>query len=199
MDTSWRGPDRLLAHDDLDDTHGGAAAAADECRRWRYRAFIADECRLRSIEQGPHPEQILPSAGVGEQPVVANTVETTWQDVQKKSAHELLGRERHRLVTGTPLGPVILPAEGHTVLIHRHQSPVRDGHPVGVAGQVSQYCRGTGEWTLGIHHPFAGSQWRQPATKRSGIDQARVFSEELQMPGMMQLLQFFEEAPPEQP
>jgi len=44
--------------------------------------------------------------------------------MQQEAAHELFGRERHRLVASPPLGPVILPAEGHPVLVHRDQSPV---------------------------------------------------------------------------
>lgn len=158
-----------MTQDDLDDLHGGATAATDEGRRWRDGACIADRVGWRHIEHGTRLGQIVLSPGIGQQAVVADAVETRWQHMQQEAAHELVGGELHRLVAGTPLGPVVLPAEGHAVLIHRHQSPVRDGHPVGVAGEVGQYGLGTGERTLGIHHPLAPLQRHQPPAERAGI------------------------------
>ena len=92
-------------------------------------------------------------------------MKTARQDVQEKPAHELIGRQRHRLVASPPLGAVVLPAERHTITVHGQQSPVRDGHAVGIAGKVSQHGRRTGKRALGIHHPLQVR--RAPATGRT--------------------------------
>jgi len=70
---------------------------------------------------------------------------------------------------------------------------------VGIARQIGQYCLGAGERTLGIHHPFASPQRCQELAERFGIVQTRMLAEELELVPAMQLLQFLEEAPPEQP
>ncbi len=123
-DASWRRANRQSTHHDLDDLHGAAAATTDEGRRWRDGAGVAGRFGSRHIEQGTRRGQILLSPGIGQQAVVTDAVETRWQHMQQEAPHELVGGERHRLVAGMSLGPVVLPAEGHAMLIHRHQSPV---------------------------------------------------------------------------
>ena len=76
---SWWSPDRLLAHDDLDDTHGLATAPTQESRRGRHGGFILDDLRSGHIEQGAHLGKILPSPGIGQQAVVTDAVETARQ------------------------------------------------------------------------------------------------------------------------
>ena len=97
------------------------------------------------------------------------------------------------------LGPVVLPAEGDAALVQRDQPAVGDGHPVRVARQVGQHRLRPGERALGIDHPLALAQRRQPAPERLGVGQRRVLAEELQLAGLMHPQQLFEEAPPEQP
>ncbi len=69
---------------------------------------------------------------------------------------------------------------------------------MGVAGKVGQDGLGTGERTLGIHHPLAPAQRHQPPAERAGIDQGRVLAEEVQLAGAIALLEFLDEAPTEQ-
>lgn len=165
---SWRSANRLSTHHDLDDLHGAAAAGTDEGRRWRDGAGVVVRFRSRHIEQGPRRGQIPLSPGIGQQSVVTDTVEASWQH---EAPHELFGGEHHRLVAGPALGAVVLPAEGHPLLIHRHQSPVRDGHPMSVTGEVSQDGLETGKGTLGIDHPLDAAQRYQPPAERAGIGQ----------------------------
>jgi hypothetical protein len=55
--------------------------------------------------------------GVGEEAVVTDAVEPVGQDMDQEAADELVGVERHRLVAGIELGPVILPFESHALAV----------------------------------------------------------------------------------
>jgi hypothetical protein len=57
---------------------------------------------------------------------------------------------------------------------------------------------GSGEGALGVDDPLALSQRHEPVGEGLGIGQIHVLAEELQLPVTMQVLQFFEEATPEQ-
>ncbi len=84
--------------------------------------------------------------------------------VQEEPAHELVGRQPHRLVPGAPLGAVVLPAEGHAILVHGEQPTVGDRHPMGIARQIRQYCLpgpAKGRLAYTTHSQFP--QRRQPA------------------------------------
>ncbi len=39
-------------------------------------------------------------------------------------------------------------------ILHRHQAPVGNGNPVGVAGQILEDLLGSAKWTLGMDHPL---------------------------------------------
>ena len=65
-----------------------------------------------------------------------------------------------------------------------------------VARQVGQHRLGSCEGALGVDHPLALSQRHEPVGEGSGVGQIDVLAEELELPVTMQLLQFFEEAPP---
>ena len=84
------------------------------------------------------------------------------EHVQQEAAHELLDRERHRLVAAAALGAVILELKGDPLRIDADQAAVGDGHPVGVAREVGQHRLRTGEGALGIDHPLALAQRLQP-------------------------------------
>ena len=61
-----------------------------------------------------------------------------------------------------PLAAVVLPAEGDAALVHREQPAVGDGHAVRVARQVGQHRLRPGERPLGVDHPLALAQRREP-------------------------------------
>ena len=63
----------------------------------------------------------------GEQAVVADAVQTFWQDVDEEAADELVGGERHLIVSIAALDAVVLPLEGDALLVEGDQAAVGDG------------------------------------------------------------------------
>jgi hypothetical protein len=51
---------------------------------------------------------VVGAGGSGEQAVVADTVEALGQDVDQETADELIGGERHPLVSGVAVGAINL-------------------------------------------------------------------------------------------
>ena len=90
---------------------------------------------------------------VGEQSIVTNAMKAIGQDMQEKTPNELVGVQCHGLVAITLFGTIVFPLEGDTLLITGNQTAVGDGDPMGVAGQVSEHCPGTGKRLLGIDDP----------------------------------------------
>src|SRR6266511_3578509 len=89
--------------------------------------------------------------GVGEEPVVANAMETVRQHVEQEASHELA------LVT-TAL-PIVLPAETDMGLVKIEQAAVSNRDAMRVAREISQDLLGTGEGFFGIDDPFGRLQW----------------------------------------
>ena len=75
--------------------------------------------------------------------VVTDAVEPVGQDVDQEAADELVGVERHELVAGVALGPVILPFEGHALAVEGDEPAIGDSDPVGVTGQVGEHSIGS--------------------------------------------------------
>ena len=63
-------------------------------------------------------------------------MESAGQDVAQEPADEVVGRERHHLVSIAAFDPVVLPLEGDALVVERDQPTVGDGDAVGVAGQI---------------------------------------------------------------
>ena len=59
-------------------------------------------------------------------------MEAVRQDMQQEAAHELVGIERHDLLTLRAAATIILVAEGHAGLVEGDQAAVRDRDPVRV-------------------------------------------------------------------
>ena len=97
----------------------------------------------------------------GEQAIVADAMEALRQHVDQEAADELVGRQRHRLVSGGPFDPIILPLEGDALVVGRDQAAIGDGDAVGVARQIAQHLPGPAERLLGIDHPVDLAQRRQ--------------------------------------
>ena len=90
---------------------------------------------------------------VGEQSVMTDAVEATGQDMQEKTADELVGVQSHGLVAIGFFGAIVFPLEADTMLITGDQTAVGDGDTMGIAGQVSEYGLGSGKRLLGIDDP----------------------------------------------
>mgnify|MGYP006154710405 CR=1 FL=1 len=86
----------------LDDEHHRAAVDAHEGRSGRFSAATFGLLDLPAWRIG-HKQlarllDAIPPMGIGQQPVVPDAMEATGQHMQQEAAHELLRRERHRLV-----------------------------------------------------------------------------------------------------
>jgi hypothetical protein len=62
---------------------------------------------------------------------MADAVEAGWQHVDEEAANELVGGERHLLVSIAALDAIVLPLEGYNVIIDRDQTSVGDYYAVG--------------------------------------------------------------------
>src|SRR6201998_4887050 len=92
-------------------------------------------------EQFAGPRGVVGAGRSGEQAVVADAVETFWQNVDQEAADELVGGERHPFVARTAVGAIVLVAEGDAVVVARDQPAVGDGDPMGVARKIREQRR----------------------------------------------------------
>src|SRR6516225_8219844 len=99
------------------------------------------------------------SVAAGKQSVVPNAMEALWQDVDEKATNELIGRERHRLVTSWPVDAIVLVPEGDAVLVGGYEPAIGDCHAVGVAREIAQHLLRPGERLSYVHHPIDLAQW----------------------------------------
>ena len=136
----------------LDDDHAAAAA-----RAWlRQYARLVDCCfgRVGLFWARRHGEQLASvrnvrgSVGTGEQPIVSDAMEAFRQDMDQEAPDELVGRQRHRLVPGGPLDPIVLGLEGDAVLVGGQQPAIGDRDAVGVADKYRNTCLGPANGSL---------------------------------------------------
>jgi hypothetical protein len=69
------------------------------------------------------------------------------------------------------LGAIVLPAKGDAGVVGGNETAVRDGDPVGIAGEISQHLLGSGERRLAIDHPFDAPQRGEVAFERLFVGQ----------------------------
>ena len=132
-------PGRGVAFEDLDDDHASAAAWTRARQGGRLVAIIVIgigslALGLLATEQLAGACDVVGAGGLGEQAVVADTVEALGQNVDEEAADELVCCERHHLVTIGAFDPIVLVVEADTVFVERDQSAVGDGDAMGVAG-----------------------------------------------------------------
>src|SRR5215467_13963672 len=143
----------------LDDDHPPAAARASIPVFVVATIFgvIARPARWSWVGYGEEPAgqcNVAGPVGIGEEAVVTDAMKSVGQDMDQETADELVGVERHELVAGIGLGPVILPFERHALAIKGDEPAVRNSNPVGVAGQVGEDGAGSAKRPLGIDDPF---------------------------------------------
>src|SRR5207302_8352528 len=119
-------------------------------------ALVARRGWVGEAEEPTGQCDVVGPVGVGEEAVVTDAMEPVGQHVDQEAADELVGVDRHQLVAGVELGPVILPFESHALAVEADESAVgnsaNDGH-----------------LTCSTVRPLAGSG-------RSSSDSARVRS-----------------------
>jgi hypothetical protein len=83
---------------------------------------------------------------------MANSHKAFGQDVHQEPPHELLAIQPLGLQSG--MIPIILIAEGDPVILHRQQTPITDGNPMGIASQIIHYALGLVPAVSGVNHPL---------------------------------------------
>ena len=96
--------------------------------------------------------QLLFAVSIALEPVIANAVESTGENVGEESPDELLRREGHGflLIVIT----IVPPLELHLSVFDIQQPVVGNRDPVGVAAQVVHHLLGSGEGRFGVDDPF---------------------------------------------
>src|SRR5260370_33548767 len=89
---------------------------------------------LRAIQQGPAQRQFLLSFAVGQKAKMTDVNKARGQHVKEKTTNKLDRIQGHRL--GLIAVGIELPFEGYPTVLHRYKSPVGNGDPVRVSGQV---------------------------------------------------------------
>ena len=70
---------------------------------------------------------------------VKDAVKALWQDVEHKTADELVCRQRHHLLPGHPVRAIVFVAKGDAALIMGDEPRIRDGHAMGVAREIGEH------------------------------------------------------------
>src|SRR5262249_25113076 len=120
---------------------------------------------------------IVCAGAIGEEAVMADAVQALWQDVHQEPADELVGIERQRCVPAGPLDPVVLVAEGHTILAGCDQAAIGDRDTMGIARQVSQYLLWPAERLLGVDDPVGRGPRPQERGECLAVGEAGVIAE----------------------
>src|ERR1700746_612542 len=137
-------PRRCTARENLDDDHATAAA------RTVRLALIDGRLAFRFCngEQLTGAGDVVGARTFGEQAVVSDAMQAFWQHVDEESSDDLVGGERHLLVSIAALDAVVLPLESDASLVKGDQATVGDGNAVGVTRQIGQHRLRSTERTL---------------------------------------------------
>ena len=88
------------------------------------RRFDGIDGKYWQREQFAGAGDVLGAFAAGEQAIVADAVEACGEHVHEKAADELVGGERHHLVTLATFEPVVLPLEGDALVIACDQAAI---------------------------------------------------------------------------
>src|SRR6516165_2816871 len=174
------------AFEPLNDKHGAATARAGTALRLRLLGAGGGSLDCIDGKDGQREQlagarDIVRTLTASEQAIVADAMEARWQHMHEEPTDELVRRERHHLVTRGTVEPVVLPFEGNVLVIVCDQAAVRDGDPVGIAGEIAQDFLGPAEGSLAVDDPFAVAQWCQIGGERFRIAELGMLAEELQL------------------
>lgn len=130
---------------------------------------------------------------IGEKPVVADAAKAIGQDVEQEAADELAGCEHHRFIFQPPVFAIILPTKCNMLICQFDEPAIPDGDMVGIACEISQHLLWPREWALGVDHPLAFVEGRETGQKRGAIGVRREVVEELELAGIEERRETFEE------
>ena len=124
---------------------------------------------------------------IREQAEVANAHEAARHDVQEKASQEFVGLERHDLhavVVG-----IVLPAKPDAAVAVIDESIIGERDAVGIATEVGEDLRGTGEGPLRIHDPVDGAKLTEEGDEGAAIGQIGGARREGQLAAVERTLQ----------
>jgi hypothetical protein len=99
----------------------------------------------------------------------------------EKAADELVGIERHELVSLGAVDPIILPLESNALVIESDEATVGDGDAVSVAREVAQHFLRAPKWSFAVDDPLGVAQRCQISGEASGIGERNVLTKELEL------------------
>src|SRR6516225_2053660 len=105
---------------------------------------------------------------IGEHAEVTDAYKTRGQNMQEEAAEKLIGLQGHG-PTLVFMG-IISPTKGDLAVGHGNEAGVGDGDAMGIAREISQDLRRSGEGSLGIDDPFTLGSGAQ----ESGKDRRRL-------------------------
>ncbi len=126
--------------------------------------------------------QFLFTVSVAKEPIVADAMEATGQNMEQKSPDELLSREGHGFLL--IVVAIVTPLEFHVAILDIHEPMIRNGHTVGVTTDVIHDLLRTAEWGLGVNNPFRSPRLSEITGKGLRISWCFQRSEELQLAGI---------------
>ena len=140
--------------------------------------------------------QLLFAVSIAQEPVIANAVESTGENVEQESPNELLGRERHDFLL--IVVAVVPPVEPDLAVFDLQDPMIGNRDPVGVAADVVHHLLGASEGRLGINDPFHITHRIEMLVENLRISKGLEGREELEFAGIESLLQISQEQSAEQ-
>src|SRR5467141_1257921 len=135
--------------------------------------------------------QLRRAVSIAEEPVVANAMKSTRQNVEQKSSDELVRREGHGFLL--VIVAVVSPVKFHLAIFDVDDPVIGNGHAVRVAADIVHHLLWPGERWLGVDDPFHVSHWIEMTGESLGILECLKQREEVQLAAVEGLLQIPQE------
>ena len=135
--------------------------------------------------------QLLFAVSIAQEPVIANAVESTGENVEEESPDELFGRENHNFLL--TVVAVVPPVELDLPVFDIHDSMIGNRDPVRVAADVIHHLLGSGEGRFGVDDPFRMAHGIEMPAENLPVSKGPEGREELEFAGIESLLQISQE------
>jgi len=123
--------------------------------------------------------QLLFAVSIAQEPVIANAVESTGENVEEESPDELLDRESHHFLLIAVA--VVPPVELNLPVFDIHDPMIGNRDRVRVAADVVHHLLRSGERGLGVDHPFQFAQRIEMPAETCGSRKASREAENLSL------------------
>jgi hypothetical protein len=105
-------------------------------------------------------------------------VEALGQHVDQEAPDELVRVEPHGLPAVRAVDAIVLPAERNRAVVGRNEAAVRDGDPMGIAGEIAQHLlrstNSTGSQNLSPKMRGMSRQRSNKETRRNELDRSEA-------------------------